>query len=152
MNHYQELSYLLRISRLFDIYRRQQMKDADLYPALFTCLSYVCRHPGRSQKEMAQNICVDKTTAAHHVARLEEKGYIVRRPSPEDRRVSLLEPTEKAMALAPMLHQTYENYYNCLLSDLSQEERAALGSLAERLFHSAQRLTREDKGKGGEKP
>ncbi len=144
MNPYRELSLLLRISRLFDIYRRQQMRKTDLYPALLTCVGHVCRNPGSSQKDIAQSVCVDKTTMAHHMAKLEEKGYIERRPSPEDRRISLIYPTEKALALEPMLHETYVAFYENLLRDFSPEERAQIGPLAERLFLAARRSVEED--------
>ena len=72
MNH-RVLGNLLRISRCFDNYRRQQIKDVDIYPALQLFVSYICRHPGCIQENLVEELCIDKTTVTHHLMRLEEK-------------------------------------------------------------------------------
>lgn len=137
---HRELGNMLRISRCFESYRRQQLRDIDIYPALQSFVSNICRFPGSSQDALADQLCVDKTTAAHHLARLEEKGYIERRPSPEDGRYRLVYPTEKAMALCPQLHETYTAFYEGLLQGLSPEEREAVARLSEVLYENARKM------------
>ncbi len=139
MKH-RDLGNLLRISRCFDSYRRQQLKDVDLYPALHLFVSYVCRHPGCVQESLAEALCVDKTTVAHHLARLEEKGYIERRAAEDDARYRRVYPTEKAEALYPQLRDAYDAFYDGLLRDLSPDDREAVARLSEILYNNAKRM------------
>ncbi len=139
MKH-RELGNLLRISRCFDSYRRQQLKDADIYPALHPFVSNICRFPGSSQDALAERLCVDKTTVAHHLARLEEKGYIERRVSPEDARFRLVYPTRKALDLYPRLIEAYAAFYDGLLADLSPEDRETIERLSEVLYENAKKM------------
>ena len=139
MKH-RELRNLLRISRCFDSYRRQQLKDVDLYPALHLFVSHVCRHPGCNQETLAEALCVDKTTVAHHLAKLEEKGYIERRVGQEDARCRQVYPTEKALALYPQLRAAYDAFYEGLLESLSAEDRQAVARLSEILYENARKM------------
>ena len=142
MNH-RVLGNLLRISRCFDNYRRQQIKDVDIYPALQLFVSYICRHPGCIQENLVEELCIDKTTVTHHLMRLEEKGYIVRKVSPEDARCRLVYPTEKSEAIAPQLHETYVTFYDTLLKGLTEEEQEQVTVLAEKLFNNAYGLMKK---------
>ena len=139
MKH-RELGNLLRISRCFDSYRRAQLKDADIYPALHLFVSHICRHPGCAQETLVDALCVDKTTVAHHLARLEEKGYIERRISEEDARCRLVFPTQKALDLFPQLRASYEAFYDALFENISPEDRETFARLGETLCQNARAL------------
>ena len=142
-----ELGNLLRISRCFDIFRRQRIKDSDLHPGLQLLVSHVCRNPGCSQEFLVEKVCLDKTTVAHHLARLEEKGYIERRISPEDARARAVFPTQKALDMYPELHEAYTVFYDNLLKDLSEEDRSEVTRLSEILYQNALRLVKENRSK-----
>lgn len=139
MKH-RELGNLLRISRCFDSYRRQQLRDADIYPALHSFVSNICRYPGSTQDALAEKLCVDKTTVAHHLARLEDKGYIERRVSREDARCRLVYPTQKAQDIFPQLAEAYAAFYEGLLKDLSPEDRETIERLSEVLCENAKKM------------
>lgn len=139
MKH-RELGNLLRISRCFDSYRRQQLRDADLYPALHPFVSNICRYPGSTQDALAEKLCADKTTVAHHLARLEDKGYIERRISKEDARYRLVYPTQKALDLYPQLREAYVAFYEGLLKNLSPEDRETIERLSEVLCENAKQM------------
>ena len=137
------LGNILRVGRCFDIFRRQQMKDLDLHPGLTLLLGHICRNEGCSQEFLVEKVCLDKTTVAHHVAKLEEKGYIERKISPEDARVRLVYPTEKARDLYPRIHESYNIFYNHLLSDLSEKDKEDISRLSDLLYQNALRLVKE---------
>ncbi len=139
MQH-RELSNLLRISRCFDSYRRRQLKDADIYPALHLVVSYVCRHPGCRQETLADELCIDKTTVAHHLSVLEEKRFIERRADERDGRCRRVYPTDRAEELFPMLKQTFEAFCEGLLGSLSPEDRLSVARLSEILFQNARKM------------
>ena len=139
MKH-RELGNLLRISRCFDSYRRQRLRDVELYPALHLFVSHVCRHPGCIQEALVEELCVDKTTVAHHVARLEEMGYVERRVSPDDARCRSVYPTQKAMELYPRLRQAYDDFYEGLLRGVSDDERELFERISARLYANAREM------------
>ena len=126
-----ELGNILRVGRCFDIFRRQQMNNLDLHPGLTLLLGHICRNEGCSQEFLVEKVCLDKTTVAHHLARLEEKGYIERKISSQDARVRLVYPTEKARAIAS----------NCLWPWLMFSRRRSAGfrspGAAVRSFHGS---------------
>ena len=141
-----ELGNILRVSRCFDIFRRQQIKDLDLHPGLSLLVSHICRRPGCTQEYLVERVCLDKTTVAHHLARLEEKGYIERRVSAEDARAREVYPTEKSLAIYPKLHETYTIFYENLLKDMSEEDRAQVARLSDILYRNALALVKENQG------
>ena len=135
-----ELGNLLRISRCFDSYRRKRLVDVDVCPALQPIISRVCRFPGCTQDSLVEELCLDKSTVARHLARLEELGYIERRAAENDARFRVVYPTQKALALFPMLRETYFAFYEGLLAGLTEEERETLVSLSAKLCENAKSM------------
>lgn len=132
-----ELGNLLRVSRCFDSYRRGELRDVDVCPALQPIISRVCRFPGCTQDSLVEQLCLDKSTVARHLARLEELGYIERRAAENDARFRVVYPTQKAVELFPRLRETYFSFYEALLAGLTEEERAVLASLSAKLCENA---------------
>ncbi len=143
--HYRELGNILRISRCFETFRRQQMKDVELHPMMALFVSHICRKPGCTQKYLVERLCLDKTTVAHALAKLEDKGYVEQRTSEEDARCKALYPTEKAMELAPRLHESYDAFYNALVSGLSEEDHQEIDRLTTVMYNNAYQLIKEAK-------
>lgn len=137
------LHNILRIERCFQIFRRQQLQDMDATPVQQLLISRICQCPGKSQDEYAEWLCLDKTTVAHHMLRLEKGGYIDKQVSPEDGRARCVFPTPAAQALYPRIHATYETFTAFILTGLSQEDQQELTRLSEILYHNALKLIRE---------
>ena len=57
----------------------------------------ICREPGRSQDELAKDICIDKSGVARALASLEANGFVERKTDPENKRKTLVFPTEKLL-------------------------------------------------------
>ena len=86
---------------------------------------------------LAEVLSCDASNVTGLVDRLEARGLVERRPSPEDRRVKVLELTETgARARGEMLrHMTGRPHP---LSSLTVEERRALVAILERLVGEGQ--------------
>lgn len=148
---FSELGNILRIGRAFDTYRRQVIKEPELHPGLQILLSHICRNPGCSQEFLVERVGIDKTTVAHHLVRLEEKGYIERRVSSHDARMREVYPTSKAEAIYPKLHEAHEVFHEALLKGLSKKDKQELSRLSDILYQNARELIRQNaKGKGEE--
>lgn len=140
--HSHALHNILRIERCFQTFRRQQLRDTDTTPVQQTFISCICRHPGKSQDEYAELLCLDKTTVAHHLLKLEKLAYVDRQVSPEDGRARCVFPTQAALDLYPRIHASYEAFLMALLTGLSQEDQQEFTRLSEILCRNAVCLIR----------
>lgn len=131
------LNIILRIERCFQTFRRQQLRDTDTTPVQQLLISCVCRHPGKSQDGYAEALCLDKTTVAHHLVKLEKLGYVDRQVSPEDGRARCIFPTQAALAIYPRIHASYETFTAALLVGLSEADQQELTRLSELLYRNA---------------
>ena len=136
-----EMGYIIRISRCFSLYRKNLLGDTDLGPSHMMLISHVCRHPGSTQDELAESLCLDKTTASRHVATLEKLGYISREVSKVDARYKEVYPTEKAEELYPALRTSFRDFYTGLIQDLSEEERSFLSQTLEKMYDHAMEMS-----------
>jgi DNA-binding MarR family transcriptional regulator len=81
------LAFLLSdVVRLMRRDFRARATGLGLTPALSRLLFYVAREPGSCQAELATILDVTPVTLGRMVDRLVKKGYVQRRPDPEDRR------------------------------------------------------------------
>lgn len=100
--------------------------------------------PVRTQAALAAAIGADKTRIIPTLDELQAKGYIERRPDPDDRRVRLLGITETGRAVKDAAQADIQRGEERWLSVLSDDDRRVfLRALAEMTgFGSAHRLQR----------
>lgn len=118
----QFMKTLNNISRSQAIYRQNVIANTELQSGHYAFVLAICREPGRSQEELARELCVNKSTVARHLNDLEEKGYIIRRPLPQDKRQFAVDPSEKMLALLPSLRKASLDWMALLSEGISQDE------------------------------
>lgn len=126
-------------------FRERELADTGLAGCQTPYLTTLYRHPGISQEEMARSLNVNKSSVTRQLAVLEEKGYIRREPSPTDKRILLVYPTEKALEVKERLFRCYHDWSRYLTQDFSEEEQEMLSRLMVRIASRA-----EDYVKGGD--
>ena len=94
---------MTKIAREVGKFTVQMMKEEGIGTAEFDVIHFVRHHPGATQTSMRETLKIDKGAAAKRVASLEHKGYLIRKPNPEDGRSQLLYATEKAEELKKKL-------------------------------------------------
>ena len=72
------------------------MKEDGIGTAEFDVIHFIRHNPGVTQTVMRESLKIDKGAVAKRVASLENKGYLIRKPNPEDGRSQLLYATAKA--------------------------------------------------------
>ena len=77
---------------------------------------------------------IDKGAAARRAARLEAKGYLVRKPNPDDGRSQLLYATPKAEELKNSKAAIETVFYAWLVEELPEAEREAFCKTLETLY------------------
>ena len=126
-------------------FRENELADTGLAGCQTPYLTTLYRQPGISQEEMARALNVNKSSVARQLSVLEEKGYVRRVPSCTDKRILLVHPTEKALALKERLYHCYHDWSSYLTQDFTEEEKQTLSRL---MAHISARA--EDYVKGGE--
>ncbi len=115
------------------VFRAERVEPEELLPYQHGYVLAIVRRPGMSQDELAAQLCTTKSTVARQMARLEEKGYVCRRQSEQDRRSLLVYPTEKMLALHPAVVATSRAWNEYLFADLSEQEKEEFNAILERI-------------------
>jgi DNA-binding MarR family transcriptional regulator len=78
-----------------------EVGELGVTPVQYAALQVVGNQPGIDQRTLARTIALDTSTTGGVIDRLEARGWLERRMSPEDRRARLLhltDPGEQALA------------------------------------------------------
>ncbi len=97
----------------------------------------VCNNAGVSQDKIAKLMFVNKSNVARQLGDLEERGYIERRQSEEDKRILLVYPTEKAIEFLPEIRAANARWRSLITSGFTDEEKEALFLLTDKLYKNA---------------
>lgn len=130
---------MTKIAREVSKFTVQMMKEEGIGTAEFDVIHFIRHNPGVTQTKMLETLKIDKGAAAKRVASLENKGYLIRKPNPDDGRSQLLYATEKAEELKNSKAQIETIFYEWLLEDLSAEEKEAFCKTLDQLYWKSKR-------------
>lgn len=134
------MKMLNNISRSQAIYRHSRISAEDLQSGHYAYALAICRQPGRSQEELARELCVNKSTVARNLNYLEEKGYIARKPFPNDKRQFSVFPTEKLLSVLPEIRNASMQWMTLLEEGVPQAELDIFNSVLERMENRAREI------------
>ena len=122
-----------QIARYGRQYRNERMEPMGLSGRHTNYLNEICANPGISQEQLAQKLCINKSSVARQVVILEEGGFIRRTPCWEDKRVMKLYPTEKTLELLPQIKAMMDAWQEFLTQDLTEAEQRLLEEMLSRI-------------------
>ncbi len=125
------------IGRCAMIYRTERLKDTGLSGVHQSYILALCRNPGMSQEQIARHIYINKSNVTRHLAQLEKNGFVERRQSELDKRVTLVYPTEKAYEVLPSVQEIIRGWNKYLTEDFSDEEMEQFNAMLERITERA---------------
>lgn len=134
------MKMLNNISRSQAVYRHSRVLADDLQSSQYAFILAICREPGRSQEDLARELCVNKSTVARNVNCLEEKGYVTRTPLPQDKRQFSVFPTEKALCVLPKIKAASSEWMRLLSEGISQTELDIFDSVLTRMQEKAREI------------
>lgn len=134
------MKMLNNICRSQAIYRHSRVSAEDLQSSQYAFVLAICRQPGRSQEELARELCVNKSTAARNITCLEEKGYVVRTTLPHDKRQFSVSPTEKALGVLPEIRTASAEWMTLLSEGISREELDTFDRVLQRMQEKARTI------------
>ena len=90
---------ITKIAREVSKFTVRMLRTEGVGTAEYDFIHVVRKNPGVTQAGVREVLGLDKGAAARRAASLEKKGYLVRRPNPQDARSQLLYATDKAESL-----------------------------------------------------
>jgi MarR family transcriptional regulator, lower aerobic nicotinate degradation pathway regulator len=111
---------------------------------LLMALSYLRDHDGAPQQELVDALCMDAKNVVLLLNELEERGDLVRRRDPDDRRrhrVHITAPGRQALERAARAQEDIEDD---VLQALNASERATLWDLLSRAVRGAEHGTADE--------
>jgi len=126
-------AYIESSKVLFDALDRQLQRDADMPHAYYEILVRLSEADDRSLRmsELADRTLSSRSRLSHAVARLEERGWVVREDCPTDRRGQIARLTDrgfdKLTAAAPGHVAAVRDYLIDLLTAQQLEQLAEIG-------------------------
>lgn len=131
---------LNNVSRSQAIYRRNKISAKDLQSGHYSYVLSICHKPGRSQEEIANYLCVNKSTVARTLNYLEEKGYVQRKSLPHDKRRFAVYPTDKLLAVLPEIKEVSKEWREMLAEGIPQNEFEIFESVLSRIETKAREI------------
>lgn len=131
------------ISRCQSMYRKKNIASEDLCSNHYAFVLAICHEPGCSQEELAQTLCLDKSTVARALAHLEKYGYITRISNEKDRRQYLVHPTEKMLNVCPRVQLVGKEWNNRLTENISPDELEIFNQVLSRIAENAKKIMDE---------
>lgn len=118
--------------------QHQGLRDGEheLAPMEARVLGFFARHPGGTQRDLAEHSGRDKGQLARLVNGLRERGLLDARPDPADRRVTRLHLTDHARQLHLAVQRQRRRLAERAAAGLNEAERQQLQALLARLLHN----------------
>lgn len=132
------------VSRCGARYRNRELEPLGLSARQSLTLQEICSHPGISQDEIAHRVALDKSNITRQVAILEENGLVLRTPCTKDKRITRLNPTEKALELVTQIKAVAKAWEEYVTEEFSPEELQTLEGLLSRMKQRARQWMEED--------
>ena len=114
------------IARLMRKKFDQRARSLALSRAQWQLLVHLSRHEGINQSGLAEILEIENITVGRLIDRMEEAGWVERRPDPGDRRARLLYTTEKVAPVMERMRELAEATRNEALAGLAPAQRDAL--------------------------
>jgi len=135
------------IARLMRKRFDQRARALGLSRSQWQVLAHLSRHEGINQSGLAEILEVENITLGRLIDRMEEAGWVERRPDRNDRRAHLLYMTGKVAPMMERMHALAEETRNEALAGLGDGERERL---IERLLEVRANLSERGPARNGE--
>jgi DNA-binding MarR family transcriptional regulator len=120
----------------------------DLRAQQAAVLMHSCRQPGANPSLLASAVGTDTAGITGLIDQLERNGFVIRRPNSSDRRAVIIEPTDAGRTMLPQLHEAFQGLHQRLLIGFSNQEKANLESMLQRVRKNLEKGLAECSEKG----
>lgn len=137
MGHQESIGkYISFLYRSSQAYISNELQKYNIGSGQYIYLLLLFKNDGINQEALAEQVKVDKATAARAIKILEAEGFITRRKSVIDKRSYEVYLTEKGQEMKPILLNVVKNWSQLSLNGFSEEEKDLLFMLLKKMFHN----------------
>jgi DNA-binding MarR family transcriptional regulator len=140
---FQERLSRVYIDNAFEHWQRLAVPMAQL-----KSLFIIANKSGTNSRTLARYLDVTQGNVTGIVNRLAEQGLVTRAPSPEDRRIIILEATQQGRQLLTDLIEAHSQHMVSILETLSHKELAALREGLDAFVRAVETYRRPELGGG----
>ncbi len=141
------MKYIGRTERCAVLYRDEMLSTYGLNGHQHTYIINICQNPGISQDHLSKIIFVNKSNVARQLSLLEANGFVTRKTSVLNRRQMEVYPTEKCLALYPIILGILGDWNKYLLEEFTTEEKQMLLDMMEKvMLRASSKLENSVKG------
>lgn len=119
----EQVGFMIRVAGQRHSSIFQSLAPLGLTPTQFSVLIKVLEMGNCSQNELGRKTAMDVATIKGVVDRLRARDLVRVRPDPDDKRRSLVEPTEETTAIASKLREVGHQITDATLAPLCEDER-----------------------------
>lgn len=113
-----------------------ECKASKLTPVQYGLLTALSLRGELDQVSLAEELGLDRTTAAEVLARLQARGLVSRKPNPRDRRAKLARITKRGRAVTAAMFNSMQRAQDRLCAPLTQKERDVFMATLVRLIEA----------------
>lgn len=125
---------ITKIAREVGKFTARTLKADGVGTSEFDFIHAVRKNPGATQANINKILGIDKGASARQAASLESKGYLERRPNPEDGRSQRLYATKKSENLKRSKVQVESLFYEWLTAPMSETDRTEFSRLLDIIY------------------
>jgi len=111
----------------------ERLSALELTPPDAGILRLLRMSSGISQQELSGRLGIHPSRLVAILDNLEQRGFVERRPNPEDRRLYSLHLTDGGAEILSSIGKVAREHQDVLLAALTAEERAQLGGLLQKI-------------------
>lgn len=135
----------LNLNSLLD----RKLEPFGINSSQFVYILKVCRKPGITRECIFREIYRNPSNISRALTQLEEKGYLTKEPSREDRRTCHLYPTEKAQEVFEKIEEILSVCDQEVMEIFSEEEKEIFPGILKKAALRAIEMNEKEREKGG---
>ena len=114
--------YLNIISKHANVYLDKALAPYELYSCHRTFIHKIVEAPGITRDKIKNMVHIHPSNTTRTIDYLEEKGYVIKKISADDRRICELYPTDKLKEVYAVLVKAEQEWISIITKDFSKED------------------------------
>lgn len=136
----ESLKLFIIFSRAFSAVLKEVEKDMRSYglnPTEFAVLELIYHKGEQPIQKIGEKVLIASSSITYVVDKLEAKGYLIRTPSKNDRRITLANITQKGTEFMDEIFPKHRAFIHSLMNSLDAEEKEEMSNLLKKMgFHA----------------
>ncbi|WP_369251292.1 MarR family winged helix-turn-helix transcriptional regulator [Streptomyces sp. R41] len=135
---------IFRVARLHRMLAGQLLRRVGLHPSQELVMMQLWDRGSQRQTDLVRLLGSDAATMTRTIRRLENAGFVRRRPSTTDKRVTIVEPTAASNALRSDVEQVWMDLETSVAEGLTPAQQAEAIEVLGRIEKSLARATSQE--------